>query len=126
YNFRELRRDLENRGEQFGTSCDTEVLLRLFALDGPKMLSRLNGIFAFGIWDDVDRRLFLARDRLGVKPLYYTHQPKCFAFASELKALLPFIGHPQLDQSAIADYLTLLWVPDPKTAIKEVYKLPPG
>jgi asparagine synthase (glutamine-hydrolysing) len=126
YNFRELRDDLEAKGENFRTSCDTEVLLRMFVVHGAKMLERLNGMFAFAIWDDQEKRLFLARDRLGVKPLYYTQQDGCFAFASELKALLPLIGTPTLDLAALADYLTLIWVPDPKTAFAEVRKLPPG
>jgi asparagine synthase (glutamine-hydrolysing) len=126
YNFRELRHELEQRGERFASDCDTEVLLRLFALEGPAMLDRLNGIFAFAIWDDRERRLFLARDRLGVKPLYFTRRDGLFAFASELRALLPLIGHPSLDETAIADYLTFLWVPDPKTAFREISKLSPG
>lgn len=126
YNFRALRAELEAAGERFATDCDTEVLLRMFAVHGPAMLERLNGIFAFAIWDDRDRRLFLARDRLGVKPLYYTQAGGGFAFASELKPLLPLVGTPTLDVSALADYLTLLWVPDPKTALREVRKLPPG
>jgi asparagine synthase (glutamine-hydrolysing) len=126
YNFRELRRELEATGERFATDCDTEVLLRMFAVHGPAMLPRLNGIYALAIWDDVEKRLFLARDRLGVKPLYYVSQPGLFAFASELKALLPFVGQPTLDPGALADFLTFLWVPDPKTAFSEIAKLPPG
>lgn len=126
YNFRELRRELEQRGERFRTDCDTEVLLRMFVVHGPAMLGRLNGIFAFAIWDDRDKRLFLARDRLGVKPLYYLRQDGLFAFASELKALLPFVETPTLEPTALADYLTFLWVPDPKTAFREIEKLPPG
>jgi asparagine synthase (glutamine-hydrolysing) len=126
YNFRELRRELEAQDERFGTGTDTEVLLRMFALHGPGMLSRLNGIFALAIWDVRDRRLFLARDRLGVKPLYYTQAPECFAFASELRVLLPFVGRPSLDETALADFLTFLWVPDPKTAFREVRKIPPA
>ncbi|MDO9695444.1 MAG: asparagine synthase (glutamine-hydrolyzing) [Candidatus Latescibacteria bacterium] len=126
YNFRELRADLEQRGERFISDCDTEVILRLFALEGPAMLERLNGIFAFAIWDNRDRKLFLARDRLGVKPLYWTQREGVFAFASELRALLPLIGRPTLDETAIADYFMFLWVPDPKTAFKEIRKLPPG
>jgi asparagine synthase (glutamine-hydrolysing) len=126
YNFRALRAELEAQGERFESDCDTEVVLRMFALHGPAMLERLNGIFAFAIWDDRDKRLFLARDRLGVKPLYYVRRPGLFGFASELRALLPFIGQVSLDLTALADYLTLLWVPDPKTAFREVWKLPPG
>jgi asparagine synthase (glutamine-hydrolysing) len=126
YNFRELRRDLEARGESFETDCDTEVLLRMYVVHGTAMLDRLNGIYAFAIWDDEERTLFLARDRLGVKPLYYTRHNGIFAFASELKALLPLIGRPTLDETALADYLTFLWVPDPKTAFREIRKLPPG
>jgi asparagine synthase (glutamine-hydrolysing) len=126
YNFRELRVELEARGERFRTDCDTEVLLRLFALDGPAALRRLNGIFAFAVWDTVEQRLFVARDRLGVKPLYYVDRPGLFAFASELKALLPYLGRVELDLEAFADYLTFLWVPDPKTAVRGVRKLPPG
>jgi asparagine synthase (glutamine-hydrolysing) len=126
YNFRELRKQLEQRGERFTTSCDTEVLLRMFVVDGPRMLERLDGMFAFAIWDDVERRLFLARDQLGVKPLYYADTGDCFAFASELRALLALVQTPSLDESAIADYLTFLWVPDPKTAFRQIRKLPPG
>jgi asparagine synthase (glutamine-hydrolysing) len=126
YNFRALRAELEAQGERFESDCDTEVLLRMFALHGPAMLERLNGIFAFAIWDDRDKRLFLARDRLGVKPLYYTRRRGLFGFASELRALLPLVGRVSLDITALADYLTLLWVPDPKTAFRELSKLPPG
>jgi asparagine synthase (glutamine-hydrolysing) len=126
YNFRELKHELELTGERFSTDCDTEVLLRMFAVHGPGMLERLNGIFAFAIWDDVEKRLFIARDRLGVKPLYWTRTDGVFAFASELKSLLPLIGSPTLEDTALADYLTFLWVPDPKTAFREIRKLPPG
>jgi len=126
YNFRELRLELELGGERFATECDTEVLLRMFVLHGPAMLERLNGIFAFAIWDDRERRLFLARDRLGVKPLYYTRADGWVAFASEIKPLLPFIGRPELEPTALADFLTFLWVPDPKTAFRDIFKLPAG
>lgn len=126
YNFPELRAELESRGERFETQCDTEVLLRLFALDGPAMLARLNGIFALGIWDDRDRRLFLARDRMGVKPLYYVDCPQVFGFASELRALLPLLDSVKLDHRGFADFLTFLWVPDPRTAFTDVHNLPAG
>jgi asparagine synthase (glutamine-hydrolysing) len=126
YNFHELRDELERSGERFRSGGDTEVLLRLFALYGPEMLGRLNGIFAFAIWDEVEKRMFLARDRLGVKPLYYAERNGCIGFSSELKALLPLIGQPELDPTALADFLTFLWVPDPKTAFRDVLKLPAG
>jgi asparagine synthase (glutamine-hydrolysing) len=126
YNFRELRSELEASGQRFRTACDTEVLLRMFAVHGPSMLQRLNGIFALAIWDEHDRRLFLARDRLGVKPLYWTQQGDVFAFASEVKPLLPLLGTPTLEPTALADYLAFLWVPDPKTAFRAIEKLPPG
>jgi len=126
YNFRELRAELEAAGESFASDCDTEVLLRLFALEGPSMLDRLNGIFAFAVWDDRDKKLFLARDRLGVKPLYFTKVDGVFGFSSELRSLLPLVGGASLDETALADYLTLLWVPDPRTAFRGIEKLPPG
>ena len=126
YNFRELRAELEAAGERFASDCDTEVLLRLFALEGPAMLTRLNGIFAFAVWDDRDKKLFLARDRLGVKPLYVTRADGVFGFSSELRSLLPLVGGASLDETALADYLTLLWVPDPRTAFRGIEKLPAG
>jgi asparagine synthase (glutamine-hydrolysing) len=126
YNFRELRQELEQSGERFRSDCDTEVLLRMFAVHGVAMLERLNGIFAFAIWDDVDKRMFLARDRLGVKPLYYIAAAGSFAFASELRALLPLIETPSFDPAALAQYLSFLWVPDPATAFRDVRKLPAG
>lgn len=126
YNFPELRQELEAAGERFRTNCDTELLLRLYALEGPAMLSRLNGIYAFAVWDDEEKRLFVARDRMGVKPLYYVDLPGTFAFASELRALLPLLGSAQLDPAGLADYLTFLWVPAPRTAFEQVNKLPPG
>jgi asparagine synthase (glutamine-hydrolysing) len=126
YNFRELRSELETVGERFTSNCDTEVLLRLFALEGPAMLERLNGIFAFAVWDDRDKKLFLARDRLGVKPLYLARADGMFGFSSELRSLLPLLGEVSLDEPALTDYLTLLWVPDPRTAFRGIEKLPPG
>jgi asparagine synthase (glutamine-hydrolysing) len=126
YNFRELRRELESLGHVFRTASDTEVLLRMFAVWGPAMLDRLNGIFAFAIWDNLEKKLFLARDRLGVKPLYYTTQGGVFAFASEVKPLLPYLRQVRLDHSALADYLTLLWVPDPRTGFEEIAQLSAG
>jgi asparagine synthase (glutamine-hydrolysing) len=126
YNFKQIRSDLEQRGHRFKSNCDTEVVLRLFVDRGPAMLDVMNGIFAFGIWDTVESRLFLARDRLGVKPLYHTQRNGVFGFASELKALLPLVGRPTLDPAGLLDYLTFLWVPDPKTAFAEIDQLSAG
>jgi asparagine synthase (glutamine-hydrolysing) len=126
YNFREIRHELERAGERFASGSDTEVLLRGFVRHGPAILDRVNGIFAFAIWDDEEERMFLARDRLGVKPLYYLHNGDVFAFSSELKALLPLIGRPELEPTALVDFLTFLWVPDPKTAFRHILKLPAG
>lgn len=126
YNFRKLRADLEAEGVRFGTECDTEVLLAMFALRGAECLRYLNGIFAFAVWDAERGELFLARDRLGVKPLYYATENGNFHFASEVKALLPALPPPRVDSGAIADYLTFLWTPDPETLFDGIYKLPPG
>ncbi len=126
YNFRALRADLEREGHRFRTECDTEVMLALYAQHGPAMLDRLNGMFAFAIWDTERHELFLARDRVGVKPLYYSFSDGTFYFASEVKALLPVLTRRSIRHDAVADYLTFLWVPDPDTMFEGVFKLPPG
>ena len=126
YNFKELRADLERDGSSFRSECDTEVLLAAYCKYGRAMLQRLNGIFAFAIWDAERHELFLARDRLGVKPLYYTQVDGSFYFASEIKALLKVLPTPRLRPEGIADYLTFLWVPDPDTLFEGVFKLPAG
>jgi asparagine synthase (glutamine-hydrolysing) len=126
YNFRELRAELERDGFAFRSDCDTEVLLAMYARDGEAMLPRLNGIFAFAIWDVERSRLFLARDRLGVKPLYYAQRGSLLAFGSEIKALLPALPRPSLNTTAVADFLTFLWVPDPDTMHEGVHQLPAG
>jgi asparagine synthase (glutamine-hydrolysing) len=127
YNFRGLRRELEQDGFKFGSDCDTEVVLALYARHGAAMLSKMNGIFAFAIWDTVKSELFLARDRLGVKPLYY-HQALdgSLYFASEVKALLAALPRPRLRHDVVGDFLTFLWVPDPDTIFDGIYKLSPG
>jgi asparagine synthase (glutamine-hydrolysing) len=125
YNFRELKRELVSGGFTFKTETDTEVLLALYARDSAGMLDQLNGIFAFAIHDDETGELFLARDRLGVKPLYYSQVEGSLYFASELKSLL-LTTPPRLRPTAVADFLTFLWVPDPETLLEDVLKLPPG
>ncbi|MDZ4199326.1 MAG: asparagine synthetase B, partial [Kiritimatiellia bacterium] len=127
YNYRELRADLESRGFQFETQTDTEVLLMLYRAEGTAMLGRLNGMFAFAIWDRSRDCLFLARDGFGVKPLYYCETPKGFLFASEIKALTAEASVSRdLDFDAIDHYVRYLWCPHPRTMLKAVKKLPPG
>ena len=126
YNFRELRSELEREGLRFTTGTDTEVLLAMYARHGAAMLDRLNGIFAFAIWDRERGSLFMARDRLGVKPLYWALEDGVLHFASEAKALLAALPGPSLRTEMVASYLTWLWVPDPDTLFEGIYKLPPG
>ncbi len=127
YNYRELRKELAARGLAFRTQSDTEVLLNLYLAEGAEMLPRLNGIFAFALWDARDRSLFLARDALGVKPLYYAASSEVFAFASEIKALLPLLPEPGgLDLAALHRYLAFLWCPGEGTLLEQVRKLGPG
>lgn len=127
YNYRELREELEGQGVAFRGASDTEVLLRLYLEDGLEMLPRLNGMFAFAIHDRRSRELLLARDGLGVKPLYYSAGDQGIIFASEIKALLPLMpGENQLDAVALHRYLTYLWCPGEATPFQRVKKLPPG
>jgi asparagine synthase (glutamine-hydrolysing) len=127
YNYRELRQDLLSSGNCFRGSSDTEVLLELFARDGIDGLARVNGIFAFAVWNERSRCLTLARDGLGVKPIYYADVPDGFVFASELKALLHAPNIPrEYDQEVLSHYLTYLWAPSPGTPLKSVRKLEPG
>lgn len=129
YNFRELRRELIDKGHAFSTQSDTEVLLHLYEEAGERMPEFLNGMFAFAIWDSRRRELFLARDRFGKKPLYFTqHIPGLrFCFASELKALTVIPGfRAKMNPRSIADFLALSYVPDPHTIYENVHKLLPG
>jgi asparagine synthase (glutamine-hydrolysing) len=126
YNFRELRRELEHEGIAFRSDCDTEVLLAMYARHGAAMLDRLDGIFAFAVWDAEQGELFLVRDRLGVKPLYYAEHEGVLWFASEVKALLPALPRPRLRPAGVADFLTFLWVPDPDTLFEGIQALPAG
>lgn len=127
YNFLELRAELEKEGVTFQTRSDTEVLLQLYAREGESCLSRLNGMFAFAIWDRVEKSLFLARDRMGKKPLYLWETASHMAFASECKA---FLDHPQfsrtLDPNALNHYFQFEHVPAPFSIFQDVRKLPQG
>lgn len=128
YNFPDLRVELEGLGYSFKTHCDTEVILYAWKAWGESCVEHLRGMFAFGIWDRPQQKLFLARDRLGVKPLYYAELSNGqLIFSSELKALQK---HPLLprsfDETAIEDYFGFGYIPDPKTIYRGVYKLEPG
>jgi len=127
YNFRQLRRELESAGCHFRSDSDTEVVLNLYLTNGAGMLSGLNGIFALAIWDKRDSSLFLARDALGVKPLYYAETTRGIGFASEIKALLQLVPEAhELDVASLHRYLTFLWCPGNGTPLNGVRKLLPG
>jgi asparagine synthase (glutamine-hydrolysing) len=127
YNYIELRADLEKRGRVFATKSDTEVILHQFAVAGIDGIRELNGMFAFALWDRDARQLFLARDRIGIKPLHYFESNGELVFASELKALL---AHPaarrRLDLLSVSKYLTYGYVPAPHTIFEGIHKLEPG
>jgi asparagine synthase (glutamine-hydrolysing) len=127
FNHVELRRDLEAQGHRFRTSADTEVILHLFERYGERCLSFLNGDFAFAIWDSLRERMFLARDRMGVRPLFYTRRRGTVYFASEVKALLKVPGiEAVLDVKALDQILTL-WAPlAPRTAFQDIFELEPA
>jgi asparagine synthase (glutamine-hydrolysing) len=129
YNFPELRRELESKGHRFASHTDTEVIIHLYEQEGTDCVKRLNGMFAFAICDlrSATPTLFVARDHFGVKPFYYFHDGKRFAFASEIKALLQISEiEAELDPESLHQYLTFLWVPDPKTMFRRILKLPAG
>jgi asparagine synthase (glutamine-hydrolysing) len=148
YNYRELRAQLEKLNHTFRTDCDTEVLLAAYAEWGTGALARLNGMFTFALWDAQEQELIVARDRLGIKPLYYAFGARdagdanphaaaagaaestaggSFIFASEIKAILATgLVARALDPEALNQYLTFLWTPDPHTVFQGIYKLPPA
>ncbi len=127
YNYRELKRELEGRGHRFATDCDTEVLVHGYEEWGEAFVERLRGMFAIALWDKRRRRLLLARDRFGIKPLYYRHADGGLSFASELKAMLEQPGFSrEIDPKAVAAYLAFNSIPAPLTIFKAARKLPPG
>jgi asparagine synthase (glutamine-hydrolysing) len=127
YNFIEIRKELEALGHRFTTRSDTEVIVHAFEQWGKDCVKRFNGMFAFALLDTRTRELFLARDHLGIKPLYYTQVGSQFLFSSEIKALLK---HPDcaraLDSDSLSELFTFRYVPSPKTLFKGIFKLPPG
>ena len=127
YNHRALRDWLLDRGHSFRGTADCEVLPHLYEEQGPGFVERLRGMFAFALYDVPARRLLLARDRFGIKPMYYTEAKGTLAFASEIKALLALPDHaPRLDRQACFDFLGLGFVPEPATAFQDIRALPPG
>nr|MBA2537592.1 asparagine synthase (glutamine-hydrolyzing) [Actinomycetota bacterium] len=127
YNFAELRERLRARGHRFATGADTEVIAHLYEERGPRLVEDLRGMFAFALWDAANRRLVLARDRVGKKPLLYWERDGALSFASELAALLEDRRIPRrMDVQAIDAYLAFLYVPHPLSAIEGVRKLPPA
>ena len=127
YNFQLLRDDLIKKGYSFKSNTDTEVLIYLYQEYGEDCLKYLRGMFAFAIWDKSKSRLFLARDRIGKKPLFYYSDGKTFIFASEIKSILedPLVKK-EINFEAFYDYFKYLYIPDPKTIYKNIYKLEPG
>jgi asparagine synthase (glutamine-hydrolysing) len=127
YNFPALRAELVAKGHRFQSDADTEVIVHLYEEEGLECVKRLHGMFAFALWDERKQRLLLARDRFGVKPLYYHLTSEGLAFASEIKAmlLLPDVSR-EIDIHALDQFASFLWVPDPKTMFSDVLKLPAG
>jgi asparagine synthase (glutamine-hydrolysing) len=127
YNHRELRQALIKRGHVFSTRSDTETIVHLYEEEGQRLVERLRGMFAFAIWDQREHTLFIARDRVGKKPLHYAFVRDTLIFGSEIKSLLQ---HPAIERkvnpNAISDFLSFGYVPDPATAFQNIFRLPPG
>ena len=127
YNFHGLRRELEALGHTFQTHTDTETILHGYEAWGSAICKRLNGMFAFAIWDNSEQTLFLGRDRIGIKPMYYYEDSEKWLFGSEIKTIL---RHPnvrkEIDPAALNNYLTFEYIPSPRSIFKQVRKLPPG
>ena len=127
YNYQELRGYLEKREHQFRTRTDTEVILHLYEEHGRECVQHLDGIFAFAIWDEIQRELFIARDRTGIKPLYYTLVNDQLIFGSELKVILAHPDVPRdIDLISLNEYLSYEYVPTPRTILRDIYRLEPG
>ena len=125
YNYREIRAELLEKGHRFSTNSDSEVILHLYEEEGPRCLDRMNGMFAFALWDGRKRQLFVARDRMGIKPLYYAQVGNRFLFASEIKSLLAYPDlQTTLNPQAVHNYLALRYVPGPETMFREIHKFP--
>ncbi len=127
FNYIELRKELKESGYQFRTNSDTEVLLLLFKEYGENCLARLNGQFAFAIWNKNNKELFLARDRVGIRPLFYSSINGNFIFSSEIKSLFKFLElKPEINYQALSQVFTFWTTLSPNTVFKNIYELPPG
>ena len=127
YNYQRLRQELEQKGHIFRTRSDTEVIVHLYEEMGERCVEKLNGMFAFAIWDEKQKKIILARDRLGQKPLFYAQEGADFLFASELKAILAVSRcRPEMDYEAVHHYLSLRFIPPPQTMFRHIKKLPPA
>ena len=126
FNYRELKAELQTKGISFFSHSDTEVLLKLYIVEREKCLAKLNGFFAFCIYDKQEQSFFIARDRYGVKPLLYVHDEDKFLFASEMKSILQYGIEKELDYTSLHTYLQLNYIPAPNTIFKKVKKLLPG
>ena len=127
FNYIELREELIAKNHTFKTTSDTEVIVHLYEEYGPEFLNKLNGQFAIAIWDKNKQELFLARDRVGIRPLFYTNVKGSFVFASEIKSLLEFPGiDPKISPKALSEYFTFWTSLSPNTAFKGIFEVPPG
>ncbi len=126
FNFKDLKQSLVRKGISFQTQSDTEVLLKLYIHEGPTFLNRLNGFFAFAIYDKKEESLFIARDRIGIKPLLIYTDENALIFASEMKAILAYNIQKDIDYESLYAYLQLNYIPSPYSIFKNVYKLQPG
>ncbi|MBW8191621.1 asparagine synthase (glutamine-hydrolyzing) [Neiella marina] len=127
YNFLEIRQELEQQGVQFKTKTDTEVIISLYEKEGTACLQKLNGMFAFALWDKRKQELFIARDRMGKKPLYYLEHKGRFAFGSEIKSILELNEVPKdIRLDAVYDFFAYQYIPDPKSIFQHIHKLPPA
>ncbi len=127
FNYIELRHELQEQGHRFYTTSDTEVLLHLYEQEGPQCLQRLNGQFALAIWDNVEKELFLARDRVGIRPLHYTIHNGRVIFASEIKSIFAVAGVPREIDPVSLDQIFTFWTVLPgRTAFRDIHELPPG
>jgi len=127
YNFQDLRKELENRGHKFYTKTDTETIVHLYEEYGERCVDHLRGMYAFAVWDEKNKKLFIARDRIGKKPLYYTVINGSLIFGSEIKPILEYLGYtPEIDLGSINLYLTYQYIPSPKTIWKGINRLLPA